>query len=353
MSEQTQMHLGSGDNVARDKVMNIIKDQNVTNIQIENADKLRPEDEKEFGEDVARNRIKEYRNLLNRIDFHCDLGEFDTAKNFVQEANIICHNHHIILSYNSLCIYALSNVKYLTADDNVTDKILKLLNKAKELNTDSQYEQNISATIGKHFFNLIRENLQYLKETAPKNWRRISIERQQLYYKAIVLLLFKLETCFEIHQDTRYLKAFVNNLCGQDGYAWIKLTENGEIDFGYMFLGEPTVNKLQKLEDKIKQFERNYTIPEILYGDYFDTPLSKKEIFSIRKRQKYFGIITILIGVVAFLAPLLLGHDIWDYLKFYVFFLLIALIFQPQGKQRTNTIEKISRAMHKKIIHNK
>jgi hypothetical protein len=351
MNEIAQTHSGSGDNIAGNKILNIIRDQKVTNVQIENADKLRPEDEKEFGDDVARNRIKEYRNLLNRIDFHADLGEFDTANNFVQEANLICHNHHIILSYNALCIYALSDVKKLTTDNSITDKILKLLNKAKELNNLSKYHMNISATIAKNFYNLLKDSIFYLRDNAPKNWRRISLERQQLYYEAIVRHLFKLETCFEIHQNTDYLKTFINHLCGHEGYPWINLTESGEIDFGSIFLGEPTTAKLKKLEKRIRDFEPSYQMPEILYGNYFDTPLSKKDFFSIKERQKYFGILVSLLGVIAFLTPLLMGYEIWGYLNFLVLYFLVALIFQPFGDYRMNLIERISRIIHKKIIH--
>ena len=351
MNEQTQQqHSGSGDNVNGNKIMNIIRDQNVTNLQIENADKLRPEDEKEFGDDVARHRIKEYRNILNRIDFHCDLEEFTIAKDFIQQANIICHNHHIILSYNALCIYALSNIRELTKDYNLTDKIIKLLNKAKELNEESKYHTNISISIANNFYLLLKENLIYLKNNAPKNWRRITTERKQLYYKAIVKLLFRLETCFEINHDIKYLKAFVNNLCGQEGYPWINIAETGQIDFGSIFLGEPTIEKLRKLEKEIRKYEPNYNIPEILYGDYFDKPLSRKEIFSLQVRQRFWAIISISIIILAFVTPLLLGYEFWEYIKFFLSFIFIAFAFQPFGKNRLNLLERISRSIHRTII---
>ena len=276
----------SYDTVLRDKnLINIIGNKKVK-IDFPDPFKISIEDEKEFGQIVRKDRTYEYKNLLNRIDLHCDLLEFGEAKKLIDEANSIYHNYHILLSYNALCEYALSDISKLTLDNRITNRIVKLLNTAKDQKSDSQYYHKISAMIGQNFYDFINSNIEKLLAEAPRDWIRATPERQKLYYNAIAKHIIQLETCFEIHQDTQYLENCVNHLSGQKKYAWIKINaDNTEEDFGRFYFEEGTRFKLLALRNKIRIYKKDYELPELLFGNYFEEPSSKRKIISTKKRN--------------------------------------------------------------------
>ncbi len=352
MDEEINYSEFSNDVISGDKkILNIIGNEKVK-ILIPNAFKLTKEDEKEFGPIVRRDRALEYKNLLNRIILECGLTEYDEASIFVEEANKIYHHYHILLSYNALCIYALSDISKLTINKRVTNKIVQLLKEAKIQKPDSEKYLEISNNIGKHFYGFINMSLNKIISEAPRSFRTLTIYRQKLYYNAISKHLIQLETCFEIHQDTQYLEDYVNHLSGQKNYAWIHLiSKSEEEDFGRLHFQGGTRMKIFELERKIKAYKTDYTLPELLFGNYFEEPVSRKKNLSTIEKRWYLNIwvITFLIFIV-FLLPIILKFDVVEYLSFLAASGGVAWIFQPRGQFRMNYLEKVSRYFDKKLF---
>ena len=175
-----QISHGKGDNIGRDKITKLIYEiagDHINNDIRIHSDKLQTEDEEEFLKDVHIDRVKEYKNLLNRTEIHMELGEYLEAQKYVESANSICHNHHKTLSYNALCVYATSDVAELTLTNFVTAKIIKLLSKAKEHTENSEIREEIALSIAENFYKFIRQNLIKLHLNKPSNWLTATEER--------------------------------------------------------------------------------------------------------------------------------------------------------------------------------
>jgi tetratricopeptide (TPR) repeat protein len=351
-----QVSNDKGDNIGRNKITKLFYDiagdyiNNINDIRI-SSDKLQTEDEEEFLKDVHIDRVKEYKNLLNRAEINIDLGYYEKAQEFIEDANTICHNHHKTLSYNALCIYATSNVAELTLTNHITVKIIKLLSKAKEHTEKSEIREIIAKSIADNFYLFIHRNLEQLHLHKPTNWITATVERFKLYYKAISKHLDQLETCFEIYPNIEYLKDCVKNLCGYEGYAWLSLNDDGSlVDLGVEFFNESTISKLYRLEKKIKEIEPNFILPEILYGNYFETPQKKKERLSVKKRKKAFSLIFIVLSISLFSIIIITAYDVKDFLSFLILFLIIVGLIQPWGTYRLNVIQRLIRLAEKKFI---
>ncbi len=312
----------------------------IINVSQQIPDTLLDEDKKEFRGYILNERILEYKNLLNQTHFNCELLKYSEALNFIKEANKICHNHHIVLSYHALCIYATSKVNDLLTKDELTTLIIHLLKKAKELNPNSEYYNRIAPLIGDNFYSIINEYIVKIQDDAPKYFR---IDRQKLYYSAVAKSFIHFESCFEIWEDTKYLKEYVLHLSGYRRYAWINIEKNNKIeDLGSGIFKDGALGKLKDLINQIKQIEPNYIPPLLKYGYYFELvqpTLSDSERLS--KKRLYASWILVILALICSTYPLFVGN-IREVLIFYTLFILTASIFSPCGKHNLNILQKIT-----------
>ncbi|MEM1328506.1 MAG: hypothetical protein AAGI23_21300 [Bacteroidota bacterium] len=299
-------------------------DNNTTNLYfgtIRNL-KLDEDDEKNFGRYVIlTDRLCEFKNLIERIEFYCELYFFNEAMELIREANKIYHNHPMLLALHGLCEYALLDKLELIRYPEILSKTIKLFQKLEELHTDrTVVHLDLDKVVGDHLYTFISSSIKgIVRNTA----HFITDSKAISYYKVIAKYLIHYENCYEINRNTKYLKEYVFHLSGHRSYAWfMKVMDDEIIDHGIGIFEGGAEKHLAKLIDIIKKAEPNYIPPQVKYGDYFKPPKTE----STRRVSYGFLEILAIVLVVTYLVMiswLLLSTSIPKHL------ILLILIFPP------------------------
>ena len=151
---------------------------------------------------------------------------------------------------------------------------------------------------------------------------------------------------------SKYLIECVDHLSGLKGYPWIHILNNlNEEDFGKYYFEGGTRLKLIKLENRIRKFDSTYHLPELLFGNYFEAPKSKKEFISTKQKVKLVNVWFIFFGIIIlFIVPIWLKYNFFDYFIFLALFYGASLLIQPIGKYRVSYLQKFIRYIYKKSI---
>lgn len=306
MTQRIKQRNYKGDNIGRDYVGGdkvnaligkIVGSHNVTNIHVVTSSKfkLSEEDEKKFSSFIPEDKISEFRNLIERIEFSYELYDLNSALSFIEEANKIYHNHPMLLVLSGLCEYSvLDKIEVIKYPEQLI-KSVKLFEKAREVHGELGVYRGWNTGVAHHFYEILQANIEQIKE--HKTWYDTTNQYIQ-YYKVIAKHLIHLENCFRISASTQYLKEFVNHLAGYEGYAWFNISENGDVtDLGISIFDGGAEGMITYLSNLISKHEEGYIIPEIKYGSYFETPGKKSEIKDSKRRLRVFSI-TIISSVI-------------------------------------------------------
>lgn len=274
-------HNIAADYVGGDKVNaligSIIGSNNTSNIYISSPEryKLNEKDKEKFKGFVPENKIAEFKNLIERIEFLTELGSYHEAKVFVEQANAIYHNHPVLLTLNGLSEYGILDKLEVIKYPWLMDRITKLFEKAREVDSELADYYGWNSWISSHFFSILQNNIQSIIQ-----YNKFRIKYRNIdYYKAIAKHIIHLENCFRINEETFYLKEFVLHLCGHKNYAWFNIDSAGKVaDLGRNIFDGGAEKRLNELLELIQKHEQNYCLPEIRYGDYFSRPEAKRDI---------------------------------------------------------------------------
>lgn len=280
----------------------IIGDNNVTNIHYIATSKFRltEEDEKKFSSFIPDNKVSEFRNLIERIEFSYELYDFDIALGFIDEANKIYHNHPILLILSGLCEYAVLDKLEVVKHPYLIIKSVKLFEKARVVHQELGEYRGWNHGVASHFKEILEDNIEIIKN--HKNWYD-STNKQVQYYKAIAKHLIHFENCFRISGDIEYLKEFISHLTGNEGYPWFNISDNKLVeDLGVDIFDNGAEGMIVYLNSMVVKEDPNYVVPETKYGSYFDTPGNRGAVGSSKQRVRIISIslliFAIMIGVV-------------------------------------------------------
>ena len=351
MSEIVQNHEGSGDNIARDKLAieaAIILSEIFYNNPVSNfhyhGDKISEKDDELFSKNVHLDKVKHLKNLLDKIQFHCDLGEYTYAKDCVNEATVFWHNYPELLLYNALCTFATSDISELIFTNNLTNKIRKLVEEAKELRGSNLYD-SITQKISEEFYLLIEKNIFKL------NSESLQGDKKMDYYRyAMVCHITRLEFCYEILPNIKYLKKCVEYLSGNDKFAWLTIDQNNmPIDLNQDFYKEGILKKRESLIAKIRIIEPTYQSPDLWFGKYYSKPEKKESYINTQTNRIYFYKIIVFL-IIPFLGLILWISNTFDFkifIEFLIIFVPLIIIVYPFGEFRLSILDMITRSVHK------
>lgn len=358
MTRSTKQKNISGHNIAADYVGGdkinsligkIIGNHNITNINILSSSKykLTEEDENKFKSFVPEGKIAEFKNLIERIEFLCDLGDYEEAKGFIEEANKIYHNHPILLVLNGLCEYATLDKVEVIKHPELINKTIKLFEKAREVDEGLANYYGWNESIAQHFYEILAKYIEAIRKQVSQYfsvWRHID------YYKAIAKHLIHLENCYKINEETFYLKEFVLHLSGYKGYAWFNITPSGQKrDLGTEIFDGGATNQLNWLVQLIRIHESEYTPPDIQYGNYFDDPQPRNNLNGINRKVKIIRNVALSISTIGIILFLYFGN-MQIYVKLLIVFcpILIWGLSHPFG-EKMSLLQRFSIFLMKKI----
>jgi|GEM_PF-4852073 len=196
-------------------------------------------------------------------------------KNY-SEANRVCDDIREIYSqvpevweYKAICEYFIDTQKDETIN-NSARKVLACLNIAKELRkNENGYSYNeICQEISNRYFKTIVNRISKIISNNLKTYK----DQIRLFK-----LITELKTCFEIYNDNKYLKLYVDLFAGLKGFTWLSFN-NKDASSKYYNLNEniklidnsPTSETIQNLLSKAKEKingnrELDYNLPEIVF----------------------------------------------------------------------------------------
>jgi tetratricopeptide (TPR) repeat protein len=347
-----------GDNIGNDYVGGdkvnsligkIIGNHNVTNIHIASTEKIKisKEDEKKYSDFIPKDKLPEFKNLIERIEFLCELGDYEEAKEFIEEANRIYHNHPILLNLHGLCEYAVLDKVEVIKHPWYINKTIKLFEKAREVDDYLSDYYGWNKSISMHFYKILIEYIEAVKNDV--SWYFQSNQHRS-YYKAIAKHLLHLENCFKIHQDPFYLKVFVNHLSGYEGYPWFDIDFKGTVhDLGNGIFENGAKGELDKLVIKIKEIDLEYIPPEIKYGDYFAEPKNAPSMRSKWQRLRILVFMVVALTIVSLTLIWSFSHaDIKS--KILLFLLPIAIwgVSHPFNDE-LSILQRIAKSINEKV----
>lgn len=361
MNKQKQQHYGTGDIIGENKyeenALIIVKgygNQLENHIHFNSKDAISEEDIKEFSENVHVDKVKHFKNLIERIKFLTELNDFSEAQKTIEEATTIWHNYQKLMLYNAFCTFVTTETVKLIFQDKEIDKIKKLVKASENIKKDELYS-SITFAISDSFYRLIDSNVLRLnKEISLKsnNWRFLSRFAVEDYRYAMVRHINRLEFCFQIHIDTKYLKKCVDYLSGHQGFAWVVLDRNGNtIDLNEDFFEGGVLKKRNDVVDQIRKFESNYQPPTLWYGTYDEKPVDMAKYRRNKRRQKLFLFVLFLIFILIMLCIKI--NNAFEFQSFVVFiglFGLAIIFFHPLGDYRLNSLQRLTRGVYKIII---
>ena len=224
--------------------------------------------------------------------------------------------------------------------------VIHLFKKAKELEPKSEYYNTLAPVTAEGFYSIVNEYIVKIQDDAPRYFR---LDRQKLYYSAIAKIFNHFESCFEIWNDTEYLKEYVLHLSGYRRYAWFNMDRNNKIeDLGIgIFRGGASI-KLRDLITKIKEKEPNYLPPKIKYGYYFElvSPISNSS--KISNKRLYWSWIFAIIILCCLIFPIFIG-SFKEALIFYSVYAIAGFLFSPLWKHNLNILQQAAIWILKKI----
>ncbi len=353
MSDIEQNHSGSGDNISGDKysveTLKILNNStykpNISNFN-SYGDKISERDLKIFSLNVHHDKIKQFKNLLDQIQFKCELGEYFSAKESVVEATAIWHNYHKLMLYNALCTFATSDISELVFRDNQTDKIKKLVIESKKIPKDELYNL-ITKKIAENFYELIRSNVNKLNTESKDD------EKKMIYYRyAMACHINRLEFCFELSPQVKYLEKCVEYLSGNKKFAWLTLDKyDNPVDLNRDFFKEGIMDKRNSLINKIRSIDPNYQIPDLWFGNYFEKPEKKDNYVKTLKSYRYFYRSLILLGLplTGILFLIYMTFDSKTFIEFLIVFIPTTIFIFPFGEFRLSLVHRITRFLSKFI----
>jgi hypothetical protein len=287
-----------GDKKINNLIGNFFGDNNTANINIYSDVRYRlsREDEAKFKDFVPENKIAEFKNLIERIEFLSELGAYDEAKEFIEQANRIYHNHPVLLTLNGLCEYGTIDKLEVIKNPWMMNRITKLFEKAREVDKGLVDYYGWNSWISRHFFEILEKNIESIKE---RGYHQHYLAHKNVdYYKAIAKHIIHFENCYKINEETYYLKEFVLHLCGHKGYPWFNINSSGNVlDLGKNIFEGGAEKLLKRIVNQIKIHEENYFPPEIKYGGYFNIPRPKNELDRHGRKIRVISFLAILLAL--------------------------------------------------------
>lgn len=348
-------HNIAGDYIGGDKINSLIGkikgDNNITKISVLLKSNYKPskDDTEKFESYMHTDKIPEFKNLIDRIVFLCDLGKPEEAKKFISEANCISHNHPFLLNLNGYCEYVTLDLIEVIRRPQLIQKTIKLVEKAREVDMELASYYNSNQIIAKHFFKILSNLIELTRDKAS---HRLESYRSNDYYKAIAKHLIHFENCYRIHNDSLYIKEFVLHLSGYRDYPWFNLLPNGETqDFGAGIFEGGAINKLDNLVKQILALDPSYTKPELNYGDYFTEPQPRDLVSQVNKKVQiiFYSILTaVVIGIsVIFLY---VEMDLTLKIILVVYPIILGAILHPYGN-RKSMLQRFSSFLIRKLTN--
>lgn len=338
-----------GDKFVNSLIGKIIGNHNVTTIHLSPPSKfkLSKEDEEKFSSFIPEDKIAEFKNLIERIEFLCDLNDYEKAKIFIEEASKIYHNHPILLVFHGLCEYNTLNKTEVILHPKLFTKTVKLFEKAREINESLSQSYGWGYSIAEHFYELLSKYIEAIR----KQVRQYFSENRHIgYYKAIAKHLIHLENCYKISNNTFYLKEFILHLSGHKSYAWFNITPSGlTSDLGIGIFEGGANSQIEYLNAEIKKQEPQYILPELYYGDYFDDPKPRRKIKRKNIRSKLLALIPI-IGILTGIGFLFFYDNVS--VIFVILFIIYSIsiwLFSHPFNHQLSIFQKLAKFFEKKL----
>lgn len=328
----------------------IIGDHNTITVVLNKSYELSKDELEKFKSYIPDNsKFPEFKNLIERIEFMCELEEYAEAKRFISEANCIYHNHPVLLDLNGLCEYATLDKVEVIKKPELIRKTIKLFEKAREIDEDIADFNGWNSSIALHFYEILSTQINTIKIRAS---RYIESYRHNDYYKAVAKHLIHFENCYRIHNDHLYIKEYILHLSGHKGYAWFHVyTSSKELDLGVGIFEGGAKNKLNKLVAQMEALDPSYMQPELKYGNYFEEPQPKNLVFHVNKAAQiiFYSILT---AVVIGVSVLFLYVEMELILKIILvgYPILLALILHPLGN-RKSVLQRLSSFLIRKLTN--